>query len=331
MTTEQILIEWKKKKFKPIYWLEGDEPFFINEVVDYAEQHLLGESEKSFNQTVFYGRDADWAAIINACRRYPMFSERQVVILKEAQQMKDILKLEAYLQQPLDSTIFVVAYKDKKVDGRSKLARLLKDSGGLVTTKKLYESQLPEWVSEQLALMGYTMTQKAIRLLIDHTGNDLSRIRSEIDKMAINLGQRKSITEEDVENFVGISREFNAFELQEALTRKDMAKALRIVQYFQSNPKAGPIQLVLPALYNFFSKVYMIFGLPAGEEKNNASLLGTSSYFIKDYMQAARTFGFGGTEEVLLLLHQYNLKSLSIGSAGTSDASLMKELIVKMM
>ena len=331
MTADQIISEWKKKKFRPIYWLEGDEPFFINEVVDYAEHQLLPESEKAFNQSVFYGRDADWPSIVNACRRYPMFSERQVVILKEAQAMKDILKLEGYIAQPLESTIFVVAYKEKKIDGRSKMAKLLKESGGLVTTKKLYENQLPEWVSDQLSAMGFTMTPKAVRLLIDHTGNDLSRIRSEIDKMAINLGQRKVITEEDIENFVGISREFNAFELQEALTRKDMAKALRIVQYFQSNPKAGPIQLVLPALYNFFSKVYMVFGLPPGEEKNAAGLLGIPPFYIKDYLQAARNFGFDGTEEVLLLLHQYNLKSLGVGAAPTHDASLMKELIVKMM
>jgi DNA polymerase III subunit delta len=331
LSAEQIILDWKRKIFKPVYWLEGEEEYFINEVVDFAEHHLLSEEEKAFNLSVFYGKDADWAEVVNACRRYPMFAERQVVLLKEAQQMRDIARLESYILQPLGSTVFVVSYKDKKVDGRSKLAKGLKEKGVLLSTKKMYDNQLPEWVSGLLQTKGISISQKALSLLIDHIGNDLVRIKSEIEKIQINLGTRKTIHEDDVENFVGISKEYNAFELQAALVRKDLSKAFRIVQYFESNPKAAPIQLVLPALYSFFSKVYMIFGIPGPDEKTTAAALGVSPFFVKDYLLAAKNYGFSGTENALLLLHQYNLKSVGVGSVNVEDGSLMKELIVKLM
>ncbi len=331
MTAEQIIQDWKKKKYKPIYWLEGEEPYFINQVMDFAEANLLPESEKAFNQSVFYGKDADWTAVLNACRRYPMFSEKQVVLLKEAQQMRDITKLEPYIQHPLESTIFIVSYKDKKVDGRSKLAKLLKEKGELLSTRRVFENQLPEWTMGLVQSKGFSLNPKAMTLLIDHIGNDLTRINSEIDKLAINLGERKTIDEDDIENYVGISKEYNPFELQGALARKDLSKALRIVQYFQSNPRAAPIQLVLPALYNFFSKVYLLFGLGSRDEKTVISALGATPYQAKDYLLAAMNYGLPGVENILLLLHQYNLKSIGVNSAATEDGALMKELIVKII
>lgn len=331
MSAEQIIRDWKRKVFKPVYWLEGEEEYYINEVMDFAEHQLLPEEEKAFNLSVFYGKDADWAAVVNACRRYPMFAERQVVLLKEGQQMRDIAKLESYIQQPLGSTVFVVSYKDKKVDGRGKLAKLLKDKGELLSTKKVYESQLPEWVTELLNAKGLTIQQKALSLLIDHIGNDLTRIKSEIEKIQINLGVRKMIYEDDIENFVGISKEFNVFELQSALAKKDLAKAIRIILYFESNPKAAPIQLILPSLYSFFSKVYMVFGLTGMDEKSMAHALGVSPFFVKDYLQASKNYGFSGVENALLLLHHYNLKAVGIGSVNVQDAELLKELVVKLI
>ena len=311
--------------------MEGEEEYFINEVMDFAEHQILPEEEKSFNLTIFYGKDADWASVVNACRRYPMFAERQVVLLKEAQQMREIAKLEPYIMQPLGSTIFVVSYKDKKVDGRSKLAKLLKEKGELLSTKKMYDNQLPEWVTELLQSRGLTIQQKALALLIDHIGNDLMRIKSEVEKIRINLGNRKMIDEDDVEKYVGISKEYNAFELQIALAKKDLAKSLLIIQYFESNPKAAPIQLVLPTLYSFFSKVYMIFSIPGPDEKTTASVLGVSPFFVKDYLTAAKNYGFAGTENALLLLHHYNLKSVGVGSVNVEDASLLKELVAKLV
>jgi DNA polymerase-3 subunit delta len=331
MAVEKIIAEWKKGNFKPVYWLEGDEEYYIDKAMEYAERSILNESEASFNLSVFYGRDANWPDIINACRRYPMFAERQVVLLKEAQHMREVEKLEAYVDNPLHSTVFVVSYKEKKVDGRTKFAKVLKEKAVLVTTKKMYDNQLPEWTQELVQSKGLSISPKGLALLVDHIGNDLSRIENEIDKISVNLGKRKSITEEDIEEFVGVSKEYNVFELQTALAKKDTYKAIRIIQYFEANPKAAPIQLVLPSLYSFFSKVFMVFGAEGKDEKSVAATIGVTPYFIKDYMHAANLYSYEGVERVLLLLHHYNLRSVGVHDAGTPDASLLKEMVLKMV
>lgn len=329
MTIDKIISDWSKKQFKPIYWLEGEEEYFIDKAVDYAEHHILNESEVSFNRTIFYGRSTSWTEVINACRRYPMFAERQVVLLKEAQQMKDIEKLEGYVENPLSSTIFVVSYKDKKVDGRSRLAKLLKQKAVLITTKKLYDNQLPEWTQELLRVKQLTISPKGLALLVDHIGNDLTRIENEIEKISINLGKRKTISEEDIEAFVGVSKDFNVFELQSALAGKDLAKCIRIIQYFEMNPKAAPIQLVLPSLYSFFSKVFMVFGAGSKDEKAISVAIGVNAFFVKDYLLAARNYNYEGIEKILLLLHHFNLKSIGINNAATEDGSLLREMVCK--
>jgi len=213
MSVDKIINDWKKKSFKPIYWFEGEEEFFIDKAIEYAEHHILSESEASFNLSVFYGKDANWPDIINACKRYPMFAERQVVLLKEAQQMRDVEKLESYIDNPLSSTIFVVSYKDKKLDARKKFAKLVKEKGVLVSTKKMYDKELPQWTQELLQTKGLTITPKGLALLVDHIGNDLTRIENEIDKLSVNLGKRTSITEDDIEKYIGVSKDFNVFEL----------------------------------------------------------------------------------------------------------------------
>ncbi|MEI9945220.1 MAG: DNA polymerase III subunit delta [Chitinophagaceae bacterium] len=331
MSVEKVLSEWKKGVFKPVYWLEGEEEYYIDKAVNHAEHHILNESEAAFNLTVFYGRDASWPDIINACRRYPMFAERQVVLLKEAQQMRDIEKLESYIDNPLSSTVFVVSYKEKKVDGRTKFAKTLKEKAVFITTKKIYDNQLPEWIQELVQSKGLAISPKGLALFADHIGNDLTRIENEIDKISVNLGKRKTISEEDIEEFVGVSKEFNVFELQSALAQKDFSKAIRIIQYFEANPKAAPIQLILPSLYGFFSKVFMVYGANSTDEKTVAAAIGVTPFFVKQYLQAAKAYDFTGVEKVLLLLHQYNLKSIGVNSVGTEDASLLKEMVYKMI
>jgi DNA polymerase-3 subunit delta len=331
MSAEKIIGDWKKNKFKPVYWLEGEEDYFIDKVVHYAEHEILTEAEAGFNLMVFYGKDASWIDVVNSCKRYPMFSERQVVILKEAQQMRDIDKLESYIEHPLSSTIFVVSYKEKKVDGRSKLAKTLKEKGEMLTTKKMYDNQLPDWTNELITSKGRSISQKALMLLVDHIGNDLSRINNEIDKVLVNLGERMNITEDDIEKYVGISKEYNPFELQGAMAQKDLAKAMKIIQYFEANPKAAPIQLILPTLYNLFSKTYMIFGQQAKDDKTIATNIGVNPFFVKDYVATARNYGYAGVEAAILLLHSYNLKSVGVNDSGTSDGSLLKEMVAKMM
>jgi len=326
MSVEKIITDWKKKNFKPVYWLEGEEEYFIDKAIDYAEHHILNESEASFNLSVFYGKDASWPDVVNACSRYPMFAERQVVLLKEAQQMKDVEKLESYIENPLSST-----YKEKKLDARKKFAKLVKEKGVLLTTKKMYDRELPEWTQELLRSKGLTISPKGLALLVDHIGNDLVRIENEIDKLSVNLGKRTAISEEDIEQYIGVSKDYNVFELQSALASKDLSRSIRIIQYFEANPKAGPIQLVLPSLYSFFSKVFMVFGAGTSDEKTIATTIGVNPYFMKDYMQAARLYTYPGVEKILLLLHQYNLKSVGVGSTNTDDASLLKEMVVKMM
>ena len=331
MSVEKILNEWKKQRFKPVYWLEGEEDYYIDQVMNYAEHKILSEAEAGFNLTVFYGKDANWADIVNACMRYPMFSEKQVVLLKEAQQMKDIDKLESYIDNPLVSTIFVVSYKEKKVDGRSKLAKLLKEKGELLSTKKMYENQLPEWTNALIESKGYSISSRALMLLVEHIGNDLSRINNEIEKLAVNLDTRKKITEDDIEEYIGVSKEYNVFELQDAIAKKDLSKAIRIIQYFEGNPKAGPIQLILPTIYNYFAKVFSIFGMNDKSENAVKPLFYNNIFAARQALDTLKSYGYEGVERVILLLHNYNLKSVGVNDIGTSDASLLKELAVKVM
>ncbi len=331
MSAEKIIADWKQKKFKPLYWLEGDEPFFIDEVVDYAEHKILNESEASFNLSVFYGKDADWANIVNACMGYPMFGDRKVVLLKEAQQMKDIDKLEGYIQRPLASTVLVVSYKDKKLDARTKFSKAVKQHGELFSTKKIYENQLPEWTKEMIESFGLTINHNALLILVDHIGNDLSRLKNEIEKISINLHKRKNITEEDIENYVGVSKEFNVFELQDAISQKNLPKAIRIIQYFESNPKAAPLQLILPTLYTYFSKIYTAAAQNDYNENTLKSFFYNNPFAAKQALTAIKNYGFSGAEKIILLLHEYNLKGIGINSSTNEDGELLKEMAVKIM
>lgn len=331
MSAEKIIADWKKNLFKPLYWLEGEEEFYIDTVMEYAERKILPEADAAFNLTVFYGRDANWTDVVNACRRYPMFAEKQVVLLKEAQQMKDIDKLEGYITNPLLSTVLVVSYKGKTIDGRSKLAKVLKQHGEVLTAKKLYDNQLPGWTNDFIQSRGFTITPRALMLLVDHIGNDLNRIANEFEKVSMNLGNRRNITEDDIEKFVGISKEYNVFELQQALSNKDLSKAITIIQYFEGNPKAAPIQMLLPALYNYFSKVLTVFQLPDKSERALRPMFYNNPYAARQAMETVLNYSYDGVEQTLLLLHEYNLKSIGINSPGISDASLMKELAVKII
>ncbi|MFZ9742724.1 MAG: DNA polymerase III subunit delta [Chitinophagaceae bacterium] len=332
MSPDQIIQDWKRGVFHPVYWLEGDESYYIDKISDFAEKHILNESEASFNLTIFYGRDAKLDEVVNACKRYPMFAEKQVVILKEAQQMKDVEKLESYIETPLSSTIFIVAHKEKKIDGRSKLAKNLKQKSILLTTKKLYDNELPEWTSQMIKQKGLDIQTKALHMLVDHIGNDLQRLENEVDKIVVNLQGRKQITEDDIENFVGVSKEFNIFELQAVVGKRDITASMRIINYFEANPKAAPIQLVLPTLYSFFSKLYIASSSNTRDEYSIAALLGLKGFFAKQYIQAIQYYSFSEIEQALILLHHYNLKSVGISKiTETTDADLMKELVAKII
>lgn len=331
MSAEKIIGDWKKKIYKPIYWLEGEEEYYIDVVMDYAEHKILNESEAGFNLTIFYGKDADWAEVVNASRRYPMLGDKQVVLLKEAQQMRDLEKLEGYFENPLASTVFVVSYKGKTFDKRTKLYKLIKQSAEIFVSEKVKDYKLQEWIADYLRSNGYTINGKAISLLDEHIGNDLNRIVNEIEKLSLNLKGKKEITEDDIERYIGISKEYNAFELQAAIAKKDLARAIKIIHYFEGNPKAGPIQMVLPALYTSFSKIYSVYGMADKSEAALKPHFYFNSMAVKNALDTMRNYGYDGIEKILLLLHHYNLKGVGVGDNGTPNASLLKEMVVKMI
>lgn len=244
--------------------------------------------------------------------------------------MKDIEKMEPYFANPLDSTIFIVAYKGK-LDKRTKLNKLININAEIFVSEKIKDYKIQEWIADMVKSKGFSISPKSVALLEEHIGNDLSRIANEIDKLSINLGSKKKIEEDDIEKYIGISKEYNAFELQDALAKKDMLKALKIIQYFDSNPKAAPIQLVLPTLYGFVSRVYSAYGM----KDNSDASLKPLFYFNVNALQQAKlmmkNYGYTGVERILLLLHHYNLKSIGIGDIGSSGGSLMREMVAKMM
>jgi DNA polymerase-3 subunit delta len=331
MSAEKILSSWKQKKYKPVYWLQGEEEYYIDQLVDFAEHHLLPPAEAEFNLTVFYGRDADWAVVMNARKRYPMFAERQVVLIKEAQHMKDIEKMESYIASPLASTILVVAYKGKSLDKRTKLHKLILSDAELFNSEKIKEYKIHEWIAELVHSKGYNIQPKSIAMLEEHIGNDLSRIANEIDKLSLNLAGKKNIEEDDIEKYIGISKEYNVFELQDAIAKKDLVKAIKILNYFQSNPKAVPIQQALPALYAFISKTYAAFGMSDKSDNALKPLFYFNVHSLQQGKLMMKNYGYPGVERLLLLLHHYNLKSVGVGDNGTPGPLLMKEMVSKMM
>jgi DNA polymerase-3 subunit delta len=224
----------------------------------------------------------------------------------------------------------VVGYKEKKLDGRGSFSKLVK-KGGYLLSEKIKDYQLNEWTSQMIQQMGLSINQKALMVLVDHIGNDLSRLQNEIDKLAVNLQGRKNITEEDIEKYIGISKEFNVFELQEAVATRNLSKAIRIIQYFKANPKAAPIQLILPTLYAYFSKVYSIFGMENKSEQALMNVFYRNPFVVKQALQTSKEYGQDGLEKILLLLHQYNLRSIGINDSGTEDADLLKEMVVKIV
>lgn len=321
---------WKKNKFSPVYWFEGEEDYYIDELTRYAENEILSEEDAAFNLTVFYGRDAEWTSVINACRRYPMNAAKQVVILKEAQLMKELDKLEQYIAAPLKTTIFIVGYKGK-LDKRLKINKALKENAVVANFPKLRDDKLPEWILTIVKEKGFTIRPKAVNMLAEQIGNDLNRLVNEVDKLAINLKGKTAIDEDDIEKYIGISKEYNSFELLGAVCKKDLAKAIKILNYFEANPKANPLQIVLPVFYAHFSKVYMVHTMIDQSDFALKPLFFYNPVTLQQVKDAVRNYDYAAVEKILLLLHHYNLKSVGINVSYSSTAALLKEMIVKII
>ena len=339
MTAEDILKDLKNRKYKPLYLLHGEEPYFIDQVSNYAEHQLLPEAEKGFNQTVLYGKDTEVMTVLNAAKRYPMMADYQVVLVKEAQDMKwgrddddkkSINPLLNYLENPLPSTILVFCYKYGKFDKRKKTYKAIEKNGVIFESTPLYDSKIPGWIEGFVAGKKYKIDPQASAMLAEYLGNDLSKIANEMEKLMLNVPAGQTITMQHVQDNIGISKEYNVFELQSALSRKDPFKVNQIINYFEANPKANPIVLVLGNLNNFFSKVLLYHYAKDKSPQNLARELGVSPYFLKDYELAARNYNYGKTMQIISLLREYDLKSKGVDS-NAENGELMKELMFKIL
>jgi len=329
MSVEKIINEWKQQQYKPIYWFEGEEVYYIDELVNYAEKNILSDAEAAFNLSIFYGKDADWVKLINTCRMHPMVGAKQLVILKEAAQMKDLLKLEDYIKNPLPTTILIVAHKEKKIDGKTIVGKLIKKATGYLLFDKIKDYLLDDWAKKMIAEKGLQIEDKALTILVEHIGNDLSRMSNEVEKLRINLGSRKKITIDDIETYIGISKEYNPSELQSAIARRDIAKALQIVQYFKSNPKAGNIIFVLTSLYTTYAKLYRALQVNIRNYQEMSAIFFNKG-LIEDSTLLLERCGRQGVEQSILLLHEYNLKGVGIANS-TDNGELLKELVLKLL
>jgi DNA polymerase-3 subunit delta len=339
MTAADIIKDLKNRKYKPVYLLHGDEPYFIDQVSNYIEHHLLPEAEKGFNQTVLYGKDTDIMTVLGASKRYPMMADYQVVLVKEAQEMKwgtdsddkkSINPLQAYLENPLPSTILVFCYKYGKFDKRKKTYKAIEKSGLIFESGSLYDSKIPAWVEGYLTEKGYKINQQASLMLAEYLGNDLSKIANELDKLMLNVLAGQEITLKHIHDNIGISKEYNVFELQTALGKKDAFKVNQIINYFEANPKANPIVLVLGNLNTFFTRVLVYHYVKDKSPQNLAREVGVSPYFVKDYEQAARSYPLGKTVQIISYLREYDVKSKGVES-NTNHGGLMKELMFKIL
>jgi len=330
MTFEEIFSSIKKQKYAPIYFLMGEESFYIDKITDYILENALPEAERDFNQTVFYGKDSDIANIIDTARRFPMMATRQLVVVKEAQQLKNIELLDSYIKNPLKSTILVINYKYKSLDKRKAFTKNVAQFGILFESKKIYENQIPDWIKKYTSSLKLKIDTKASILLSEFLGNDLSKISNELEKLSINIAQGNTITADDIEKNIGISKDFNNFELQNALGKRDVVKANQIINYFSTNEKNNPIFVSIALLHSYFSKILKYHFLKnKTNDKLVASALGVNPFFVKDYKSAARIYNPKKLVSIINLLREYDLKSKGIGNVSSKNGDLLKELIFK--
>ena len=332
MSYDEIMKELKNRQYRPVYFLMGEEPYFIDQITEYISSNVLAESEKPFNQITLYGRDTDVANIIHTAKRYPMMSEYQVLIVKEAQTLDRLDDLIYYVENPLKSTVLVINYKYKNLDKRKKLFKVLEKNGALIESPRLYEDKIPKWISNILKTRDKSIEPKAALILTEFLGNDLSKISNELEKLIIVLKEDEhTITSAHIEQNIGISKDYNNFELNNALSQRNVLKANRIVRYFQSNQKSHPITLTITSIYFFFSKVLNYHFIKDKSRKNLASALRIDPFFIKDYEQAARNYPPPKAVHVISLLREYDLKSKGFGNVTSSPGDLLKELVYKIM
>jgi DNA polymerase III subunit delta len=328
---DELLRDLKNKIFLPIYLLEGEESYFIDRITQVFEESVLTPAERDFNQTVLYGKDTTVEQLDDACRRYPMFSNYQVIILKEAQALKKLEDLLPYVEKPLKSTILVLCYKHGKADKRTKFVKTIAANGVVFTSDKLYDDKVPAWITGYLRQKNVKISPDAEELLVEYLGNDLGKIANELDKLLLNVQEGKVIDVDDIERNIGISKEYNVFELNKALGEKNILKANRIADYFASNQKDNPLVVTLGTLYSFFSKLFMFHLVKNSSDKEIASTIGVNPYFLKEYKLAAQKYNQPHTERAIALLQEYDLRSKGVNSGTISEGELLKELVYRIL
>lgn len=333
MSAEEILRDIRAGRFAPVYFLHGEEPFFIDQIADAVEASVLPEAERGFNQTILYGKDVDHLTLLDYLRRYPMMSERQVVILREAQDMKSLGELASYLENPMPTTVFVACHKHKKVDARTKFGKAL-GSKGIVAfeSKKLYDNQIPDWIAGACKGKKLNIEPDAAALMAEYLGADLARISNELDKISLNLSPGAHITTAVVQENIGISKEYNVFELQKALATRDVAKVGRIQQHFASNIRKNPLIVTISSLFSYFTKVFMLHSLKGRPDMEVLKALDLrSDWFLKEYKLAAGQYSTIQCAAVIGHLRDYDLRSKGVDNDGTDEEELMKELFWKIL
>lgn len=336
-STRKILTDLKARKFNPVYFLQGEESYFIDVISDYIEVHALSEAEKGFNQVIVYGKDVTMATLLTHARRFPMMSEFQVVIVKEAQEIQDLNKeigaklLLDYLKQPVPSTILVFCHKHKTLDKRRELGKNIEKLTLSVTSKKLYENQLPDFVSEYVREKKATIEDRAVQAICEFVGNDLSRLTNEIDKLMISMQSGESITVERVMSQVGVSKEYNIFELQKAILQRNSFTVAKIVNYFESNTRKNPMIPIVAFLYSFFSKVLLASQSADKSEKGLVSALKVSPYAIRDYSLALQQYPVEKILNNISLLKEADLKLKGVNTGSTSEGQIFRELVYCLM
>jgi len=328
----EIVSEIKKGNPKPIYFLMGEEPYYIDAISNYIEKNVLSEEEKGFNQVVLYGRDVSVSDIVDNAKRYPMMAEKQVIIVKEAQDLsRTIDQLEAYANQPQPTTILVICYKYKKLDKRKKIYKSIAKNGVIFESKKLYDNQVPDWIRKVLAGKKYTISPKASQMLVEFLGTDLGKINNELEKLQLVIPKGSEITPKHIEDNIGISKDYNNFELRSAIGERNVLKANSIVHYFAQNPKDNPTVVTVSLLYNFFAQLLQYHAAPDKSKFAIAKVLGINPYFVKDYQIAAQKYPMKKVSQVISLLRESDLKSKGVGAVNISQGDLLKELVFKIM
>ncbi len=331
MDNKLLLKEIRNKKFEKIYFLHGEEPYFIDVLTKAIQDNALEESERDFNQSILYGKDAEVLSLISELKSYPMMAERRLVILKEAQYFKAIEQLESYLENPSNSTIFVICYKYKTFDARKKTLKNALKNGVVFKSEKVKEYQLAEWIQQYIKTTGYELTSKACMLLIESLGNDLGRIVKELEKLAVLIEKGTIINENHIEENIGISKDYNVFELTNAVANKDNLKALKIVDYFDHNPKAADLVFVISNLFKFFSQIMRIHFLPNKSREAVAQALGVHPFVAGELTNAKNKYDPRKIAANIALIHEYDLKSKGVGNTSTTQGELMREMVYQLI